>query len=50
MEIFVEAGGRQDPSFWAGRGQVPWGSRVCSALRVGPDTVNVKQEPTGTSR
>lgn len=44
MKILMKG---QDPSSWAGRGQVLWCLRACSALMVGPDTVNVKQEPGG---
>lgn len=44
MKILME---RQEPSSWAGKGQVLWCLRACSALGVGPDKVNVKQEPGG---
>lgn len=37
---------KQDPSSWAGKGQVLC-LRACSALTVGPDTVNVKERPGG---
>lgn len=47
MDILMGSGGRQDPSSWTGRGQVPWCLRACSALGVGPDTANIKQEPRG---
>lgn len=39
--------GRQDASSWAGKGQVLWCLRASSALMVGSDTVNVKEEPGG---